>query len=76
MDYIFVTLKTKELGKVDLKIPTYVSVSELLTMLSESINMSITRDSQVQAEPLGRILDNSATIEDEGITNGSLLTVL
>ena len=76
MEYIFVTLKTKELGKMDLKIPTFISVSELLTMLSEATNLSISRDSQVQAEPLGRILDNSATIEDEGITNGSLLTVL
>lgn len=76
MEYIYITLKTNELGKIDLKIPTQITVNELLSMVSEALDLPLKVNSQVQAEPLGRILANTATIEDEGIANGALLTIL
>ena len=76
MEYIFVTIQAKETGTMDMKVPSFVTVNELLTMLSESLNFSFSPDAQIQAEPLGRILEKNATLEDEGITNGSLLTIL
>lgn len=76
MGYIYVTLKTRELGSMDLKIPTSVSINEMLMMLSPALELSLKDDCQVQAEPMGRILDKTATIEAEGITTGSTLTIL
>lgn len=76
MEYIFVTIQAKETGTMDMKVPGFVTVNELLTMLSESLKLSFSPDAQIQAEPLGRILEKNATLENEGITNGSLLTIL
>ncbi len=76
MDYVFVTLRTRQNGNVDLKIPTYVTIGELLIMLSNALNISIMPNSKLQAEPIGRILDNNKTLSFEGVETGAMLTLI
>ena len=75
MDYILLTfcIENKE---IDLKVPTFVKVAELLSMLAAALNVSISPANQLQAEPLGRILENDKTLEQEMVTQGSLLTLI
>jgi hypothetical protein len=76
MDSILITLKTPSLADMDLKIPAFISGAEFLKMLTEITGASIPLDSKIQAEPLGRILDNSQTLYAEGVGHGALLTLL
>jgi uncharacterized ubiquitin-like protein YukD len=76
MEYILVTFKTENMKEIDLKVPTFVKISEILSMLSESFNLFINDKNRLQAEPLGRILDNSKTLQDEGVGAGALLTLI
>lgn len=62
--------------KMDLKVPTFVIIEELLKMLAEALSINIVLGSRLQAEPLGRILDNSKTLEQEGVAQGSILTLI
>ena len=78
MDYVYITL-VADTNKADLKVLAFVTISELLDMLSEAsaqLGFVIGKDSRIQAEPLGRILDNEKTLEEEGVTQGSILTVV
>lgn len=75
MDYIMVTLQSGN-SSIDLKVPTFVKIEELLTMLGEALNMNIGNQNRLQAEPLGRILDNDRTLQEENVTQGSLLTLI
>jgi len=75
MDYIFITLNLDS-EQIDLKVPGFITVTELLHLLSEALGISLKKDSRVQAEPLGRILDNDKIIAQQGVTQGSLLTII
>jgi len=76
MDNIFITLKTPNLADIDLKIPAHITGAEFIKMLAEITVAGIPKDSKIQAEPLGRILDNSQTFYAEGVGHGALLTIL
>jgi len=76
MEYILITLKIPNQADMDLKIPCMITGEELLKMLMEITNTGITLDTNIQAEPLGRILDNSQTLNAEGVGHGALLTLL
>ena len=76
MEYIYITLKMSGIMDMDLKIPSFISGEELLKMLVEITGTSISVNSKIQAEPLGRILDNSQTLDAEGVGQGALLTIL
>ena len=76
MDYIMVTLQTGTAQRYDLKVPVFVIIEELLGMLIESLNLKGDRDVRLQAEPLGRILNNSKTLDQEGVAHGALLTLI
>jgi len=76
MDYILITLKTPNLVDLDLKIPSYITGSEFLNILTKITGACISPDSKIQAEPLGRILDNGQTLYAEGVGHGALLTIL
>ncbi|WP_026478108.1 EsaB/YukD family protein [Alkaliphilus transvaalensis] len=76
MDYIIVTFKQNNSTSIDLKIPTFVPIRELLTMLADTLNVEAIKEKKLQAEPLGHILDNNLTLEEEGVSNGALLTVV
>ncbi len=76
MEYILVTFKTENMKEIDLKVPTFIKISEILSMLSESFNLFLNDRNRLQAEPLGRILDNSKTLQDEGVGAGALLTLI
>lgn len=76
MDYIMVTFQTDNAPSVDLRVPTFVSIEELLDMLTESLNVTKRSEAKLQAEPLGRILNNSRTLEQEGVAHGALLTLI
>ncbi len=76
MDYIIVTFYSESRGSTELKIPVFVKIEELLTMLSESLYIHIGPENKLQAEPIGRILDNNKTLEEEGVGHGALLTLI
>lgn len=75
MDSIFVTLQDGD-RRVDLKVPVFVTVEELLQMLQEALPLTVSKEQKLQAEPLGRFLDNRKTLEEEAVTHGSLLTLI
>lgn len=76
MDYVMVTFQAGDRLNTDLRVPTFVTVGELLHILSEGLNMTINQDRRIQAEPIGRILDNSLTLSEEGVLQGALLTLI
>lgn len=76
MDYIMVTLQAATNQRYDLKVPVFVTIEELLSMLIESLNLKGNREVRLQAEPLGRILNNSKTLDQEGVAHGALLTLI
>lgn len=76
MEYILVTLKMPQQTDMDLKIPWFISGEAFLQIMRKITGSSISVASKIQAEPLGRILDNSHSFFDEGVGNGALLTVL
>jgi uncharacterized ubiquitin-like protein YukD len=75
MDEMMITLQTGD-QQMDLKVPVFVSVGELIDMLSAALGISAGPENKIQAEPLGRILRNDRTLEEEEVTQGSLLTLL
>lgn len=76
MDYIVVTFQAGPQLRKELKIPVFVTSKELLAMLSEALGLPIGPEHRLQAEPLGRILDYSRTLEEEGVVDGALLTLV
>jgi uncharacterized ubiquitin-like protein YukD len=77
MDDFMVTLCIEN-KEWDLKVPAFVQIAELLEMLAEALQIPISmgQENRLQAEPLGRILDSDKTLEQEGVTQGSLLTLI
>ncbi|MCL1975338.1 MAG: hypothetical protein FWG61_04155 [Firmicutes bacterium] len=76
MEYILITLRLKDREDIDLKIPAFITGEELFKVLSIIIGSPLAQNSKIQAEPLGRILDNSQTLYAEGVGQGALLTIL
>lgn len=76
MDYIMVTLQTDDGRQTDLKVPAFVPVSELLGMLAETLHLERGPETRLQAEPLGRILQDGKTLKEQGVCHGALLTVI
>lgn len=76
MDYVMVTLQTGIAQRIDLKVPVFVTIEELLVMLASSLHVKMNSDVRLQAEPLGRILNNSKTLDQEGVAHGALLTLI
>lgn len=76
MDYILITFQAETQEKIDLKAPTFVTIEELLRIFSEALGVAVGPESRLQAEPLGRILDNCRTLEQEGVGPGALLTLI
>lgn len=76
MDYILVTFQAGQQLTKELKVPVFVTPEELLAMLSEALDLQVGPGNRLQAEPLGRILDHSRTLEEEGVVNGTLLTLV
>ncbi len=76
MDEIFVTVRTQRHDAVDLKIPGFITGEEFLQILSVIIGTRLPPDTKMQAEPVGRILDNAQTLASDGVENGALITLL
>ena len=76
MDAIFVTVKTSKQNSMDLKLPNYITGEEFLLILSEIIGKKLPANTKIQAEPIGRILDNTQTFASDGVETGALLTLL
>lgn len=77
MDEVMVTFQCQPDVNVDLRVPVFVTVEELLHLLSEALELTISaNNNRLQAEPLGRILDNQQTLEHEGVMHGTLLTLI
>jgi len=75
MKYIFITIRIKEF-ETDLKIPAEMNTAELIEALSKSYKLSLPPVCKIQAEPIGRILDNSKSFAEQGVDNGAALTVV
>jgi len=76
MDEIFITLKVPGQNAMDLKIPGYITGEEFLAIASEITGANMPGGAKIQAEPIGRILENTQTLDSEGVETGALLTVL
>jgi len=76
MDAIYITVKIAGQDAMDLKIPDYITGEEFLVILSEIIGKILPVNTKIQAEPIGRILDNTQTLASEGVEIGALLTLL
>ena len=76
MDAIFITVKIPGQEAMDLKVPNYITGEEFVAILSEITGSALPQNAKIQAEPIGRILDNTQTFESDGVDTGALLTVL
>lgn len=76
MGYILVTLKLSKDKAYELKIPTEVTVGELVDMIQEAFNLEDRGRKTVHVEPLGRILGEDEVLIEEGVYNGSQITLL
>ena len=76
MEAIFITVKIAGQDPMDLKIPNFITGEEFLAILSKAIYVELPTHTKIQAEPIGRILDNSQTLESDGVETGALLTLL
>lgn len=76
MDAIFITVRMQGMDAMDLKVPNYVTGEEFLSILSEITGLGIPQSTKIQAEPIGRILDNTQTFDSDGVDTGALLTLL
>lgn len=76
MEYIFVTLRSKEEVLYELKIPTHITVGELLKIFRSALGLQIDENAMLHVEPLGRILGKEEVLSDEEIYNGALLTLI
>ena len=76
METIFITVRIAGQSDMDLKIPNYITGEEFLVILSETTGKLLPEHTKIQAEPIGRILDNSQTLESDGVETGALLTLL
>jgi len=73
---VFITVKIAGQNAMDLKIPDYITGEEFLVILSEITGENLPAHTKIQAEPIGRILDNTQTLASEGVETGALLTLL
>jgi len=76
MDAIFITVKIPGQNEMDLKIPDYITGEDFLAMLSETFGVKLPAHTKIQAEPIGRILENTQALVSEGVETGALLTIL
>lgn len=76
MDNIIVTFRAGNYINEDISVPAAVSIQELIVMLSEVFAFKGSSENRIQAEPLGRILNNKLTLEQEGVSHGALLTLI
>ena len=74
-DYVLITFQSQR-ERVDLRVPGFVKVAELLDMLADALSFPRESARSLQAEPLGRILDPDKTLDEEQVTEGSLLTLV
>jgi uncharacterized ubiquitin-like protein YukD len=75
MGDILVTVKTGKV-EIDLKLSGKRPVEILLRELSEALKIGIPATARIQAEPVGRILNNQQCLLEQGVYNGSILTIM
>jgi len=71
MEYILVIFCFEDRAE-DLKIPTFVPVSDLISLLGELFG---TKGKALHAEPRGIILDKNKTLAEQGVEHGAILTL-
>ena len=76
MDYVWVSINYVNMRNLELKMPSSCTVEELIRMVTDIYGTNEGRSTKIQAEPLGRILDNAKTLSEEGVATGSLLTFI
>jgi len=76
METILITVKISGKDAMELRIPSYITGDEFLAILSEITGEKFPDNSKIQAEPIGRILENAQPLETDGVETGALLTIL
>lgn len=76
MEYIFITLKMSKDKVYELKIPSEITADELVEMLQKAFPLEGKNKKAIHVEPLGRILGKDEVLVEEGIYNGSQITLL
>jgi uncharacterized ubiquitin-like protein YukD len=71
MDYIFANFCFEDRTE-DLKIPTFVPVSDLIALFSDLFSIG---GKTLHAEPRGIILDKNKTLAEQGVEHGATLTL-
>ena len=76
MPDIYFTFRKKNGEDIDLKVSDSITVLDLILIVSEALELPIEATTQLQAEPLGCVLEGSRTLAEEGVGTGALLTLL
>ena len=75
MGQILVTVKTKN-SEIDLKLSGTMQIADLLKNLGEALKIEIPATARIQAEPVGRILNNQQCLLEQEVYSGSVLTII
>lgn len=76
MEYLYVTIRYKDIVDQDLKVPGNLVIEELIEIIKLALNLSQVNIQNIQAEPLGKLLNKKKTLIDEEILHGALLTLI
>ncbi len=76
MENILVSVKVGKRIEADLKIPSHVTPRELISMLSEALEVNLPQESMIQAEPMGIVLEKNRSLEEQGVDTGALLSIV
>ncbi len=76
MEYILVTVKIGKGKDYELKIPAEITAGELVEMIEEAFRLNSMTKRSVHVEPLGRILGADEVLIEEGVYNGSQITLV
>lgn len=76
MDYIFVTFKIAQSQEIELKIPAIITAGQFLEAVQKAFNIDSIEEKCLHVEPLGRILGTDEGFSEEGVYNGSKITLV
>lgn len=76
MEYIFITLKINKNYEEELKVPANITAGQFLDIVQNVFNLQGKEQKSLHVEPLGRILGAEEIFCDEGVFNGSQITLV
>ncbi len=74
--YEIITFRDGKRFEVDLKVPITYTINKLLDVITEVYGIEFKNNQKLQAEPLGIVLKNDQTLQEQNVSGGSLLTLI